>query len=347
MNYLSAIPAGLYSFVLRIRHLLYESKIIKRYKADIPVVCVGNITVGGTGKTPVTEYLTGRLGKQYNIAVLSRGYGRKTKGYLEVDVNSSFLSVGDEPKQIKRKFPNTVVVVCEKRVEGIRRIRQEHPEINLILLDDGFQHKRVEPKVNIVLMDYTRPIWEDHMLPLGSLRDLPSQMFRANIVVVTKTPEEITPIDRRIAVKSLNLFPYQSVFFTSMRQGAPEAMFPDAEKLIKPGHNIAVLAAIGNPKALTDSLSEKYNITDTWLFRDHHIYKVLDLKKIAEKLENLPQDTVIITTEKDAVKLTNRKKIPLELQRRLYKIPVRLSFHETDEERFIQTLLKDMSSREN
>ena len=206
MRFLSAIAAGLFAFVLRIRHLLYDSGIIGHYTADIPVVCVGNITVGGTGKTPFTEFLIDRLGRRFTIAVLSRGYGRRTKGYLEVQTNSSFLNVGDEPKQIKRKYPDTVVVVCEKRAEGIRRIRQEHPEVDLILLDDGFQHRRVEPKVDIVLMDYTRPIWEDYMLPLGNLRDLPSQMARANIVVVTKTPTNITPIDRRIAVKSLNLF---------------------------------------------------------------------------------------------------------------------------------------------
>ena len=119
----------------------------------MPVVCGGNSTVGGTGKTPVTEFLIDRLGRRFTIAVLSRGYGRRTKGYLEVQTNSSFLNVGDEPKQIKRKYPDTVVVVCEKRAEGIRRIRQEHPEVDLILLDDGFQHRRVEPKVDIVLMD--------------------------------------------------------------------------------------------------------------------------------------------------------------------------------------------------
>ena len=153
MGFLSAIPAGLYAFALRIRHLLYDSRIIKRYRSDIPVVCVGNITVGGTGKTPVTEYLIEKLGRDYTVAVLSRGYGRRTKGYLEVGTNASFLDVGDEPKLIKRNHPSTVVAVCEKRAEGIARIRSEHPEVNLILLDDGFQHRRVEPKVNIVLMD--------------------------------------------------------------------------------------------------------------------------------------------------------------------------------------------------
>lgn len=347
MGFLNAIPAGLYAFALRIRHLLYDAKLIKSYAADIPVVCVGNITVGGTGKTPVTEYLVDTLGRKYNVAVLSRGYGRKTKGYLEVGVDSSFLSVGDEPKQMKRNHPETVVVVCEKRAEGIKRIRMEHPEVNLILLDDGFQHRRVTPKVNIVLMDYTRPIWEDHMLPWGNLRDLPSQMLRANMVVVTKTPADITPIDKRIAVKSLKLFPYQSVFFTAMRQCLPVPVFPDAEGLVAPARNAVLLAGIGNPTPLVEYVAGRYDLRRKWLFRDHHVYKVRELKKIAADLAGLPADTVVLTTDKDAVKLTNRRKVPAELQRRLYRMPVGVSFLDGDEERFLSVLAKNIVSRDN
>ena len=310
------------------------------------VVCVGNITVGGTGKTPVTEYLIEKLGRDYTVAVLSRGYGRRTKGYLEVGTNASFLDVGDEPKLIKRNHPSTVVAVCEKRAEGIARIRSEHPEVNLILLDDGFQHRRVEPKVNIVLMDYTRPIWEDHLLPWGNLRDLPSQMHRANIVMVTKTPPDITPIDRRIAVKSLKLFPYQSVVFTSMVQGVPVPLFPDAEGLVKPGRNAALLAGIGNPRPLAAYLAERYDLKAEWLFRDHYVYKVRDLRRIADELASLPEDTVIVTTGKDAVKLCNRKKVPAELQRRLYRIPVGFAFTDDDEKRFLRLLSENIVSRE-
>lgn len=326
---------------------MFDSQVIRRYRADIPVICVGNITVGGTGKTPVTEYLTARLSQSYCVAVLSRGYGRRTKGYIEVDVNSSFLDVGDEPKQLKRKFPETLVVVCEDRERGIRRIREEHPQVNLILMDDGFQHRRVEPKVNLVLMDYTRPIWEDHLLPWGRLRDLPSQMHRANMVMVTKTPSDMTPIDRRITVKSLKLFPYQSVFFTAMRQGAPQPLFPDTEGRIPVGRNVAVLAGVGNPSGFVEYLRGVYSVQEEWLFRDHHVYKVGELRKIEKSLAGLPADTVILTTEKDAVKLTNGKKIPAELQRRLYKIPVEISFFEDDEKKFLEKLRENIRSRED
>lgn len=347
MSFLGAIPAGLYAFGLRVRHWLYDSGIIKGHAPDIPVVCVGNITVGGTGKTPAVEYLAGKLGERFTVAVLSRGYGRRTKGYIEVDTTSSFLDVGDEPKQIKRRYPALTVAVCEKRAEGIRRIREEHPEVDLILMDDGFQHRRVVPKVNIVLMDYTRPVWEDKLLPWGRLRDLPSQMHRANIVLITKTPPDMTPIDRRIAVKSLKLFPYQSVFFTAMGQGVPQPLFPDAEGRIEPGRSVAALAGVGNPAGFVDYLRGAYEVEAVWLFRDHHVYRVRDLRKIEEQLLSLPQDTVIMTTEKDAVKLTNRRKIPAELQRRLYKIPVELTFVADDESRFLGKLMENIQSRED
>lgn len=338
MKVFSAIFAGIYGFVLAIRHWLFNVGILKSYKADIPVICVGNVTVGGTGKTPVIEYLLSQLECNYKVAVLSRGYGRKTKGYIEVTLSSSFLAVGDEPKQIKRKFPDSVIVVCEKRAEGIRRIREEHPEVKLILLDDGFQHRWVNPQVDIVLMDYTRPIWTDHLLPWGSLRDLPSELSRANIVIVTKTPVGITPIDRRLTVKNLKLFAYQSIFFTSMCQDAPQAMFPDVDGLVTPGRNVAVMAGIGNPAALISSLGSMFDIRAEWLFRDHYVYRMSDLKRVEAELQDLPQDLMILTTEKDAVKLTNKKKIPVELQRRLYKVPVRVCFDEGQDKVFIKTL---------
>jgi tetraacyldisaccharide 4'-kinase len=315
---------------------------LRRYSADIPVVCVGNITVGGTGKTPVVEFLAEQLSERYRIAVLSRGYGRRTRGYLEVETNSSFFDVGDEPKQIKRKFPRIVVVVCENREEGIRRIRAEHPDVNLILMDDGFQHRSVEPKVNIVLMDYTRPIHKDHMLPWGRLRDLPSQIRRANIVIVTKTPEDIKPIERRLVVKNLKLLPYQSLFFTSMRHDAPAAVFPEVALWRQPGRNVAVMSGIGNPAPFIASMKEKYNVAAIYTFKDHYVYKVRDMREIERRLASLPADTAVITTEKDGVKLTSRRQVPAEIQRRLYVMPMRLVFPEGDQDKFMKTLYKDV-----
>lgn len=342
MSFLRAIPAGLYGMGLHIRHWLFNTGIMRGKSADIPVVCVGNITVGGTGKTPVVEFLADRMSEDYRIAVLSRGYGRNTRGYLEVAADSSYRDVGDEPKQIKRKFPRTVVVVCEDRREGIRRIRQEHPEVNMIIMDDGFQHRSVKPTVNIILMDYTRPIYKDHLLPWGNLRDLRSQMRRADMVVVTKTPPEMTPIERRLMVKSLKLYPYQHLFFTAMHQGELKPVFPERTEGRGPVRNIAVMSGIGNPGPMAEGLKKRYNVVATFTFPDHHAYRVKDLRKIEADLAELPGDTAIVTTEKDGVKLTSRKQVPEEIQKRLYVVPIKLEFPEGDREKFIKALYKEI-----
>ena len=169
---LLAPAALLYKAGVTFRHRLFDWGILKSEKFDIPVICIGNITVGGTGKTPMAEMVIAYMSQMHRVALLSRGYGRRTKGYLEVKADSRYRDVGDEPLQIKLKFPDTVVAVCEKRAEGIRRIRAEHPDVDLVVMDDGFQHRYVEPKVNIVMIDATRPVQHDRMLPLGTLRDL-------------------------------------------------------------------------------------------------------------------------------------------------------------------------------
>ena len=209
-------------------------------------------------------------------------------------------------------------------------------------MDDGFQHKRVEPAVNMVLVDYTRPIWEDHLLPWGSLRDLRSQMPRAGIVVFTKTPKILSPIDRRIAEKNLKLYPYQTLYFTSMDQGAPQPLFRDSPGLKPLKKNIAVLAGIGNPEPMVASLGEKYAVQEKFIFPDHHIYKVSELRGVEERLAALPGDTVIVTSEKDAIKLTNRQKVPQALQDRLYVVQARMAFHEGNEKEFIQNIIRDI-----
>ncbi len=340
-----AIASLLYNIALRLRHFMFDAKIFGRERFDIPVVCVGNITVGGTGKTPMIEFLIHHLGAKHTVAVLSRGYGRKTKGYREVTGSESFRSVGDEPRQIKLKFPSAVVVVCENRREGIRRIQAEHPEVNMILMDDGFQHRRVEPALNIVLVDYTRPVWEDHLLPWGHRRDLKSQMSRACIVVFTKIPAAITQIEKRIAEKNLRLYPYQSLYFTSMQQDTPYPLFPDVPSLRPLKKEIAVMAAVGNPTPLLISLSSRYDVLEQFIFPDHHAYRVSELRSVEEKMRSLPEDTVIVITEKDAVKLSNREKIPEQLQARLYVVPVRIAFHEEGGgEKFIRNIVYDIKS---
>ena len=216
-----------------------------------PIVCVGNLTVGGTGKTPVTEYLIEKLSPIFKVAVLSRGYKRKTRGFVLSTVQSSFRSIGDEPKQIKLKYPGIPVAVCEKRAEGIKKLRESHPEIELIILDDAFQHRYVEAWADIVLMDYNRPIYHDTFLPLGRLRDTPQQLDRADLVLVTKCPDSITPLDMRIVRKQLNLFPYQTLYFTKMVQGRPIPLFPEqAKRAVSAGDPVIIMTGIANPQSL-------------------------------------------------------------------------------------------------
>ncbi len=317
----------IYGLIIGVRHKFFDLNIFRSEEFDIPIVCVGNLTVGGTGKTPVTEYLVRHFTSRYNVAVLSRGYRRRTRGFVLSTLRSSFRDVGDEVKQIKLKFPEIPVAVCEKRVEGVKRLREAHPEVNLIILDDAFQHRRIEAWVNILLMDYNNPIYEDSLLPLGTLRDSCNQLSRTNFVLVTKCPETINPLDIRMVKKRLDLLPYQSLYFSRMVQGYPEPLFPEQnERALQPSEPIIVMSGIANPKSFIKALSQHYEIVGKLLFRDHYTYRVRDMERLKQMLAEAPANTAIVITEKDAVKLTNRKKIPLEIQRRIYYVSVHVEF---------------------
>lgn len=329
MGVFKSIAAGLYRRGVQLRNWLYDMKILGSKQHDIPIVCVGNIAVGGTGKTPTVEFIIRNLSNEFKIAVLSRGYRRRTKGYLEVKANDSFLRVGDEPKQMKRKFPEVVVVVCENRNEGVRRIREEHPEVNLIVMDDGFQHRSITPKVCVILSDYSTPPFHNKMLPAGTLRDTPSQLYRADFLIITKTPENISPIERNIAQKELHPSPYQSIFFTDIKQGTPYPIFEDVAPCQIPlGSKVVAFAGIAHPDKFFDSIKEKYDVVETLSFKDHHAYRVKEIRKIAALVESLGESAYVITTEKDGVKLTSKKHIPESLQRRLFVQPIEINFRD-------------------
>ncbi len=346
MGLLKSIAATLYGAGVGFRNWLYDTKILRSEHFDIPIVCVGNLAVGGTGKTPAVEFLVRTLGDQYKIAVLSRGYGRRTKGYIEVSVNDSFLRVGDEPKQIKRKFPNTVVVVCEKRTEGVRRIREEHPEVTLIVMDDGFQHRSLAPTVSILLSDYSLPPFQNKMLPAGTLRDSPSQLYRAEFLFITKTPKTMSPIDRNIAQKELKPKPYQSIFFTDVRQSSPKPIFSDVAPAVLPlGSKVVAMAGIANPDKFFDSLKGQYEVIEKLSYGDHHVYKVKEIRQLKELMESLGKDVYILTTEKDGVKLTSRKQIPAELQRRLFVMPIELNFRDNNAPLFVGKLKQELQNK--
>ncbi len=344
MRKILLMPAAfLYKQAVRLRHRLFDWGVLRSEKFDVPIICIGNITVGGTGKTPMAEMVIAYMRQMHNVALLSRGYGRRTKGYLEVATDAHYRDVGDEPLQIKRKFPDTVVVVCERRADGIRHLMAEHPEIDLIVMDDGFQHRYVEPKINIVMIDATRPVQHDRMLPAGTLRDLPEELHRAHYFVVTKCTENMAPIERRILRKVLIQVAYQKVYFSRFESFRPQPLFPDAaaDGGIRQGQQVVVFSGIGNPKPFSDALAENYRVVGELQFDDHHVYRVRDIKTIASLLERFPQ-AVAVTTEKDAVKLANRDKIPAGLQGKLFYLPINIAFIDDSHTDFLQKLEQDV-----
>lgn len=333
----------MYEAGVRFRHFLFDVGILKSEKFDIPIICVGNITVGGTGKTPSAEMIIENMQFTHNVALLSRGYGRKTKGYREVSMEDSYRDVGDEPLQIKFKFPSVVVVVCENRREGIRRIMAEHPEVNLVVMDDGFQHRYVEPSVNVVVVDSSqKPVEQDHMLPYGRLRDVRSSLDRAHYFLVTKCSDSMSPIQRRLFLKELKRIAYQKVYFMRYETLPIRPIFSDCAAATIPNFSeVIAMSGIGNPDNFIRSLRLHYRVVEELTFDDHHVYKVRDTKVMSAMLESHP-DAYIVTTEKDAVKMFSSKKMPEAVRRRLYYIPVRMTYIEESDKDFIQNLEKDV-----
>ncbi len=329
---LISIPLSwIYSFFVSFRNLLFDWGILKSQEYDIPVVCVGNISAGGSGKTPHTELLVKLLSPYYNIAVLSRGYNRKSSGYYEVHTNSLVKKVGDEPKQIKLRYPNIVVVVCEDRRVGIKSLRRDHPEVNLVILDDGFQHRYVECWLNILLTDHALPYYEDKMLPWGRLRESRSAVSRAHIVIVTKAADTIKPIDMRLMSKSLNMYPYQSLFFTRMDQSKPMPLFPSScIELPAKGCKVIAMCSIAKPDSFVKQLKKSYNVVDVLSFPDHYNYKKRDLASITSLLKQHGDEAFIFTTDKDAVKFAGNKNIPPQIRSKILTVPIAVNFVEAD-----------------
>ena len=344
MEFLKRILSWIYTMVIVIRHRLYDWGVFKSYSFDIPIICIGNITVGGTGKTPTAEHLISLLSSDYNIAILSRGYGRRTKGYREVQTEDSYINVGDEPLQIKLKFPSTIVVVSEDRVAGIERIRKEHPEVNLIIMDDGFQHRRVKAKVNIVLVDSTRPVQRDKLLPLGRLRDFRSRLSAAHFFIVTKCTDEMTPLDRRLWRNELRSVAYQRVYFTSTTALRIEPLFSFEEREgVDYGQQAILLAGIGNPRTFARTAEERFNVVDKLFFADHHKYTKEDIQQLYSKLKKHPR-AIILMTEKDAIKL-RKSRMPKQLMQAMYYQPIEMTLVDGPDRDFIGNLIAEIDAQ--
>lgn len=337
----------LYGIFVYFRNRMYDLNILKSTEFDVPVVSVGNITVGGTGKTPHVEYMIDLLKDKFQVATLSRGYKRKSKGFKRVEESSSVSNVGDEPLQIKKKFPEVTVSVCENRVKGVEQLL-ENPDIkspDVILLDDAFQHRRITAGINILLIDYNRPLNKDRLLPAGRLREGVAQMRRANIIVFTKCPpSEVTPIMRRILQKDVRLKPYQELFFTTFDYGKIKPVFqgirvPDEFYQAK-NYTVLVVAGIASPDIIPEYLGQFAAETQLVCFSDHHNYSESDIRLIMNKFERIDSaKKIIVTTEKDAVRLAEMPGLDEQFKSVLYYLPVKVKFLDEEGKMFNKKIL--------
>lgn len=351
LNKMLMLPlSGLYGFGVRTRDLMFKTGILKRKKFDIPVIVVGNIAVGGTGKTPHTEYIIALLRKKYNVGVISRGYGRKTSGFIEITPDSTPREVGDEPYQMYRKYSgeNVFFAVCEDRCVGIDTLCRLHPEIGIIVLDDAFQHRYVDPDVAIVLTEFGRPAFYDHLLPYGRLREPVSAIGEADIVIVTKCPPKVRPIEYRIFKNNLKLYPYQKLFFSSFDYKEPQPVFPGSTnyhpmlRYLGKQDVILAVAGIGNPRPFLKYLKQTGAQVFAKLFSDHHDFTRDDILSIEEKFNTLQgSNRIIMTTEKDAVRLRNNPDVPESLRRSMFYLPIEVRFDDSynREETFDKALM--------
>lgn len=323
--FLQKIAAILYGFAIRVRNMIYDTNIIEGVKFNIPVICIGNITAGGTGKTPMVEFVTSHFMNTRSVAIISRGYGRTTSGYRVVTPFDNASDVGDEPLQIKCKFPDIPVVVCERRVEGIERLLKEFPNVDMVIMDDGFQHRRVKPYLNIVMIDYTRPVDKDHYIPYGQLRDSLDSLERAHIFVFTKCPKSFLQLQQNLLIASLNKKPSQAAFFTRPQYLDTRAVVGNSPVALPVRSNVIALAGIGNNEVFFSGLAERYNVVESIGLDDHHKYSANDIQQLTNALEKHP-DAFIITTEKDAVKLCNIADMPIHLSSRMFYETVGMEF---------------------
>ena len=363
-----------YWLTLKVRHLLYDKGLKKVYNPSVPSVCIGNITVGGTGKTPHTEMILRSVlededmyGK--NIAVLSRGYKRRSRGFQQVSADGRALDFGDEPLQIKKKFPMITVAVDSSRKEGCsfltdpesvktskkgrKCIHKDFPKADLILLDDAFQHRAVKAGTDIVLVDYSRPIFHDHLMPLGKLRDLPGRIGAADIIIVSKCPKYTDGWEKSKWAEALGVMNYdaalcegyrkngrkQYLFFTTIAYDTPQAVFPEGDPRYLYAQRLILFTGIANDAPLARHLSSSYKIVKHFNFPDHHKFSRADILSIRDAGDAFPT-SVIMTTEKDCQRVRDSKAVPESLKRRMFYAPIKTEFLRPEDHDRFRIILK-------
>ncbi len=333
--------ALLYGIGVFVRNFLYESGLYKPVRFDVPVIVVGNLAVGGTGKTPHVEYLIRLLDPYINVGTLSRGYGRKTSGFRIVNATDSALTAGDEPLQFKRKFPDVTVAVGEDRVTAIPRLMGHRPDLQVIIMDDGLQHLSVKPYLSMLLTAYSDPYFKDYLLPAGNLREWRSGASRADVIVVTKCPADLSETRRDAILNQIAPQPHQQVFFSRYRYGTPYFMYDSRQRLhLTKDVNILLVSGLASADYLVSYLKSVAGEVFIADYPDHHPYTAGEIEDIAKMFANVPGSRkVIITTEKDAVRLDAHRNLVVERRLPFFLLPVEVQFLFDEQPRF-DTLIK-------
>lgn len=364
-----------YWLTLKLRHGFYNIGLFKSHKADVPTICVGNITVGGTGKTPHTEMIIRMLleSEEYadkHIAVLSRGYKRKSTGFQQVTIDGTAEDYGDEPLQIKRKFPNITVAVDKSRKEGCsflcnpellqtskkgrRCINKDFPKADIIVLDDAFQHRALKADFSVVLVDYNRPTFKDYLLPIGRLRDLPERIAAADIIIVTKCPTYIDDHQRTKWADNLGIKNYdpatsegfrkkgkkQNILFTSIAYDTPQSIFPEGDARYLYAKRLILFSGIANDTPFRNYLCGNYKIVKHFNFPDHHKFTRADMHAIRDAADNYPT-SVIMTTEKDSQRVRDCRFIPGGIKQRMFHAPIKVEFLTDEDRNIFRSLLEN------
>ena len=347
--YYSLLPfALLYRIIIWIRNLLFDWHLLPSKQYEIPVICIGNLAVGGTGKTPLVDNLVQSLSNKNRIAVLSRGYKRKTYGYVLANEKSRSQDIGDEACQLKQKYPHVIIAVDRNRRRGIRNLLAipEDMRPQVVLLDDGYQHRYVKPSFSILITDYNRLYYHDKFLPAGRLRESTKSVSRADMLLVSKCPGDFSGIDSRIMEKEIKPATRQSLFFTTisyqqLKGVFPKTCFPSKTEYIRKEDDILLITGIANPVPLIEEVKKYSDKVSVMSFRDHHEFRKKDVARMKTALSKMTsKHPLIICTEKDAARIRNNPHFPDEWKSHLYYLPIQIHFLFGQCEQFENLIIK-------
>ncbi len=326
----------LYGLGVSLRNFMYQRGLLKGVSFSIPIISVGNLSVGGAGKTPHIEYLIRLLDPYINVSTISRGYSRKTKGFRFVQATDNAETVGDEPLQFKRKFPHIPITVAESRTFAIPEIIKSHPKMQTILLDDAFQHRSIKAGMNILLTEFSEPFTNDYLLPSGRLREWRSGYKRADIIIVTKCPDEISVEEKKALTNAIQPQAYQQIFFSYYQYFRPYYLFnPRYVAPLQEDWDVILICAIARSDYLVDYLTEQVNSVYTLSYEDHRYFSKNDIANLKRTYDNLPtKKKIIITTEKDAMRIELHREFLVQHKLPIFVLPVQVAFHFNEGEQF-------------